>query len=273
MKTILIATDFSEASRNASLYGLQLAKALNANVILFTAYHVSNPPAALNVTISRYSIMKQTEKRLEDEAERIGYIDMPKLTTICDEGVAEEVIINIANEKKADLIIAGMKGIGKDLKKIFGSTATSLAKNANIPVIIVPENARFKSLDTIVLAIDNTANDNNIIGDLLILIAKIFKSKLHLVKVINTDEERMEVSDTLEKFKNVLQITNTSFEYIAGKNIGHALNEFINTHHADMLVMTPHKHEWMEHLFKKSETKDMIFHTHLPLLVLPEKRV
>jgi hypothetical protein len=37
-----------------------------------------------------------------------------------------------------------------------------------------------------------------------------------------------------------------------------------------MLVMMPHKHEWLERLFRKSETKDMIFHTQVPLLVLPE---
>ena len=35
MKTILIATDFSRASRNPSLYGVQFARAINANVILF----------------------------------------------------------------------------------------------------------------------------------------------------------------------------------------------------------------------------------------------
>ena len=42
---------------------------------------------------------------------------------------------------------------------------------------------------------------------------------------------------------------------------------------ADMLVMVPHKHEWLERLFKKSETKDMIFHARIPILIIPEKRL
>lgn len=35
--------------------------------------------------------------------------------------------------------------------------------------------------------------------------------------------------------------------------------------------MLPHKHTWAEKLFKKSKTKDMVFHTKIPLLILPEK--
>lgn len=38
MKTFLIATDFSAASRNATQYGIALAKAFNGRVILVNAY-------------------------------------------------------------------------------------------------------------------------------------------------------------------------------------------------------------------------------------------
>ena len=35
MKTILIATDFSPAARNASLYGIELTKALDSPPVIF----------------------------------------------------------------------------------------------------------------------------------------------------------------------------------------------------------------------------------------------
>ena len=47
-------------------------------------------------------------------------------------------------------------------------------------------------------------------------------------------------------------------------------NEYIKKYKADMLAMVPHKQEWFERLFRKSETKDMIFHSKIPLLILPE---
>jgi len=34
----------------------------------------------------------------------------------------------------------------------------------------------------------------------------------------------------------------------------------------------PHKHDWLERLVKKSETKEMIFHLHKPILILPESK-
>lgn len=271
MKTILIATDFSSASRVASLYGVQLAKALNAKIILFNAYKVPHAIPALNVGISRYDIMMQIDKKLMDEAD---FLD-PKRTLIeimCDEGEAEDAIINIANEKKIDFIIAGMKGSGKNLKKIFGSTATSLTKNTNIPLILIPENAGYKNPETIVFASDSgVGTDLHAIGELTDLI-QFFKSKLYVVTVLkNKEKEWFEVLHTPQTLRKVFEASDTTFEYPVDIDITNALNSFIEKHKADMLIMMPHRHEWLGRIFKKSETKDMIFHSHVPLLILPEK--
>jgi nucleotide-binding universal stress UspA family protein len=269
MKTILIATDFSDASRNASFYGRQLGRALNANIILFNAYNIPNSAPGFGVTVSRYDVMMKAEKRLLDEADFLE----PKKQLIeiaCDEGNAEDAIINIANEKKADFIITGMKGSGKNLKNIFGSTATALARKTKIPLIIVPEDALYKDPETIVLATDAAEPDKDIPYQLT-AITQFFNSKLYVVKVVkNKNEEWYQLSDTSQQPGKNSQATNISLQPPANSDLQQVLNEFIETHHADMLVMTPHKHEWLERLFKKSETKDMIFHTQIPLLVLPE---
>ena len=202
MKTILIATDFSDASRNASLYGIQLAKALNAKVILFSAYRVPPPIPALNMRMARYAIMMQANKRLLHEA----YFLDPKKAVIeimCDEGLAEDAIINIANEKKVDFIIIGMEGRSKNFKKIYGSIATSLSKNSSIPVIIVPEDAGSKNHDIVISANNNNIDSKNVTGQ-FIAITQLFNSKLYVVKVIkNKYEEWFEVSDTKQKLGKV----------------------------------------------------------------------
>ena len=101
---------------------------------------------------------------------------------------------------------------------------------------------------------------------------QLFKSKLYVVKVVKNENEKwLAVADTSQVLRKAVEILGASFEYPVDTDITHALNEFIKKHNADMLVMMPHKHEWTELLFTKSETKDMIFHTHIPLLVLPEK--
>ena len=270
MKTLLIATDFSTASRNASLYGVQLAKALNANIILFNAYKVPSPAAGLGVSVSRYDVMMQTDKRLLEEAD---FLDpkMDRIEIICDEGLPEDAIIDIANQKKADFIITGMKGSGKNLKKIFGSTAIELVRKSNIPVIIVPEDTKY-FIPKIMLYASDVIFDTSIQAiDQIKSITELFKSKLYVVRIVQDKyAEIFERSNTPPRLREELQILDTTFEYPVDTDIRHALNEFINKHHVDMLVMMPHKHEWFKRLFKKSETKDMIFHTEIPLLILPE---
>lgn len=105
MKTILIATDFSSAARNASIYAVALAKVLNAKIILCNAYKIPAASASLNVSVSRYDIMVQTNQRLLDEAD---FLDPEKkmIEISCDEGFTEDVIINTANEKKLILLFA-----------------------------------------------------------------------------------------------------------------------------------------------------------------------
>jgi len=262
MKTILIATDFSPASRNASVYGVEFAKAIKAKIILFNAFTVPNPPPSINVSVSRYDIMMQTDRLLLDEA---NLLDPGRklIEILCDDGSPTDAIINIANEKKVDFIIVGMKGAGKSLKKIFGSTATALAKNTSIPLIIVPEKAKFKKLDIMVFANDAAVLDKGI-PKFITEITQVFKSKLYVVRIIKDKKVfKINTPHLLQQADAV-----TTFEYSVDADISYALNTFIEMNKADMLVMIPHKHLWLKRLFTKSETKDMIFHTHVPLLVL-----
>lgn len=271
MKNILIATDFSNASRMAALWGVQFAKALDAKIILFNAYKVAYAAPSLNVGVSRYDIMMQTDKKLMDEAD---FLD-PKRALIeimCDEGEAAQAIINIANEKKIDFIIAGMNGIGKNFKNLFGSTAVSLTRHTNVPLILIPENAGYRSPGTIVFASDQGVGSDLHAIDELTDIIRFFKSKLYVVTVLkNRNEEWFEVLNTPQTLRKAFEATDTTFEYPVDIDITEALNSFIEKHNADMLIMMPHRREWFERIFKKSETKEMIFHSYVPLLILPEK--
>ena len=71
MKIILIATDFSPAAGNALLYGVQLAKALSAKVILFHAYRPPTPFPSVDITISKYGVMTEMKQQLNEHAKLI----------------------------------------------------------------------------------------------------------------------------------------------------------------------------------------------------------
>ena len=267
MKTILIATDFSPASGNALLYGVQLAKVLSAKVILFHAYKPPSSIPAISISISKYGVMLEMKQRLEDHAKLILKEKASDIETVCEVGDPKEAITDMAKEQKADLIITGMKGAGKNFKKIFGSTATSLTSGINIPVLIIPEDAAFAMADVIVLATDSEGNPLREDLEKFKSIKEAFHSKVYVVNIIKDyEKENLRFTETTEEEKYL----DISFEYPVDADISHGLDAFIKMHHVKMLVMMPHIHNWAEKLFRKSNTQDMIFHTHIPLLILPD---
>jgi len=272
MSTILIATDFSTASKNASLYGVQLARAMKAKIILFTAYQVAHQFAALNVQVSSFAMMEDTRKKLADEADALGNTADVQVQIVCEEGIPHEAILAIAKEKEADLIIVGMKGHGNNLEKLFGSTATSLVNDLAIPVIVVPDDARFNAPKNILYASDVFLDTTVTAIDQVKWLTDFFRSKLFVVRVVKDSyEEVRENVNTSHNLRKELKALHTAFRFPINTNTTDGLTEFIAGHTVDLVVMLPHKHGWIEHLFVKSETKDMAFHAHLPILMLPRE--
>ena len=261
MKTIFIATDFSEAARNASLYGIELAKAVHADVVLFHAYQtpVTLPHAMVSVA---------------EEADRINPSGILSIETICEESISCEAIIEKANDKNADMIIVGMKEGGKGLRRLFGSTATALIRKTNLPFLVIPETATYSTPKIITLAsdIDEEMETNIHLLYPLRELAEKFESRIYVVKVNKAKINKMyELSARPHNLNCLLAKLDVKYEYADDYNVTHALAEFVKEHKADLLVMIPHKHDFLERIFTKSDTKDMLFHTLVPLLILPEK--
>lgn len=273
MKIILVTTDFSPAARNASLYGLMLAEALGAKIILFTAYYLPNRMPSLNVGISEFSIMKDTEDKLAQEVLYLRKYSSLPIDIVCDKGLPQAAIKKISIEKNADFIIIGMKGAGQNFRKVFGSTVTELIRIADVPVIIVPENTNFNKPDKIVFANDMNRETDIHSLNALVTFTKFFRSKLFVVKVIKTENEEIADSENIStELRKAFGVADIEFEYPVHTEVSLALSDSIRRHNANLLVMITYDHDWLQLLFKKSETKEMIFHSHIPILIFPPSR-
>jgi nucleotide-binding universal stress UspA family protein len=273
MKTILVATDFSNASDNAVNYGAALAGAFNARLILFNAYQVPIPVSETPIIISREDIESGLQYKMKAETKRLEAAHTINISTDYKEGPAANTILKAAGEEKADLIIAGMKKTGKGVRRIFGSVVTTLARKANIPLLVVPEEATYTPVTTIALANENDlAPDTDYrILDSLREIAERFHSKVYLVRIAeNRFKEAFEVLNSPFKLTRMLRTLDPVYQSIEGKDIPVALDDFALRYHVNILAMLPHKHSLMERLFFKSTTREMAFETHLPLLILPD---
>lgn len=270
MKTILIATDFSHAGRNATQYGFEFAKTIEAKVILFNAFQFPSAHPESLVYYPVDELEKFSYRQLAIEAETIDPSCKVAYETQSSLGPVMDSILAVANENNVSFIIAGMKGHGKEIRKFFGSTVTFLSKQSSIPIIVVPEDAVFSIPKIIALASDiNNETDCHIL-DPLKEIAKTYSSKLYVVRVIkkSTDEavERLMISSEINWSLTCLQ---PFYEFPLNDNIAKAMNNFVREHAVDMVAVIPHEHDLIEKMFTRSVTKDIVFHTHVPLLILP----
>jgi nucleotide-binding universal stress UspA family protein len=274
MKTMLIATDFSDAADNAAAYGVELAKTFNAKVILFSACEqVPIPVSEVPVIITLEEMQVQVQRQLADEARVLAARHGISVTTCCKTGTARHAILEAVKEHQADLVITGMKKRGKQISRIIGNTVTGLIRKIQVPMIIVPEETKFACISNIALATesDMAPDTDRHILDVLREIGERFQSKLYLVRVAkNRFAEAWEVLNKPFQLSRIMRSLDPEYESIEDKDIPLALTEFIDRYKINILAMLPHKHSLFERWFVGSTTRAMAFECTVPLLILPD---
>lgn len=272
METLLVATDFSSASHNALVYAAGLAGSLHAKVVLVHTYMPVAYAIDIPVLVTDEELKEDIEKRLLHEVQSVSSQAKVSIEFLTKVGTPAEAIIDAAKDVNARWIIAGMKGSGQTMRRILGSTAISLSRKTNILLIVVPENAGFTTPKTIALASDiDDETDVHILDPLEELGIKC-NSTMYVVRVIKKGmNEVVERLSRPSRVKWYCKELHPSFEFLNDNDVAHAMNEFVKEHHVDMVGMIAHEHNIFERIFAKSDIKEMMFHTHVPLVILPGK--
>lgn len=270
MKTILVPTDFSSAAMNAADYAVSFAKEIKANVLLFHAYKIpllSATDASL-LDLTPEELQKDNEKLLMIESARLKRKSAVKITCKTSMGLAVDEIVK--EEEGVDFIVMGMTGAGRLSEMILGSVTTAALKKIKTPVIVVPEKIKYKRPEHIALASDYTLINENALEGLKELI-NLFNSKIYIVNIKQRTEEAS-VERTVAELNLETQLNNSEHFYYFPKHedLVDGMNEFVKMKKVDMIALVPHRYMLIERLFHSSFTKKMAFHTHLPLLVLPD---
>lgn len=146
IERILIAVEDSPLSDQAMNYGVLLARSLGSKVILV---HVDEIPIATSYTadplLNESPALIPELMHIQEEASKSllkrlikqysGKVDISTYTRI---GRAQDEILNVAEECKADLIILGTHGRTGFDHFISGSVSESVARKSKCPVLIIP---------------------------------------------------------------------------------------------------------------------------------------
>lgn len=270
MQTILVPIDFSPASRNASVYAAELARLFNSRLLLFHAYMLPTPVSEVPyVMVTADEMQRENEQMLKREADTLFATYGIPVESVVRIGIASDEIKELSVEAAADLIIMGMKGAG-GLDKIVGSTTTNVIRKVKIPLLIIPHDAGYKPISHITYASDFSYKTNISLFSPLLKIAKTVSAAIHVLHVQKNVVKIEEVSGRTNTEK-ALQGYQYEFVDVVNQSVTQGINDYLQQHESQLLVMVAHTHTFFERIFSRSRTTAMAYETKIPLLVLQDK--
>jgi nucleotide-binding universal stress UspA family protein len=137
--TIVVGTDGSETAESAVTVAIDLARQSGATLVPVHAYRAKGTagPGGVAAPAAGASLSEALTKEAGDELvnkvkERAGELDVQPR---CRAGVAADVIVKVAEDLGADLIVVGSKGM-QGARRILGSVPNSVAHNSPCHVLI-----------------------------------------------------------------------------------------------------------------------------------------
>ncbi|MEP6626727.1 MAG: universal stress protein [Ginsengibacter sp.] len=270
MKNILVAIDFSDASFNAVSHAAFMANVFNAKLTLVHAYsgtsHFEKTHQAKRYASSD-DLKIANEKFLKKEVDGIARKFTVKIKSIVQKGKPVKVLNEVAADIDADLIVLGMKGKGESNSK-FGSTATSMIAKTIVPLLVIPKDASYKTIETITLASD--FHDEKLLSNFPVLENMIAKYD-PFIQILNVQKKDSKLTAEMIAAKMSTGLMwdkyNHSFNIIEKDDIDEGINKFLKKHQSDLLMMVARKRNFVAQLVEPSHTKKMTSQTKIPLLI------
>jgi nucleotide-binding universal stress UspA family protein len=142
-KAIVVGTDGSETANEAVRQATELAKAVGASVDLVSAYE---PVSGARLREEAQQVPKDMEwmvnpredvdATLKAAGEQVGEAGV-EVQTFAREGDPADAILDVAEERKSDLIIVGNKGMTGAKRFLLGSVPNKVSHHAPCSVLII----------------------------------------------------------------------------------------------------------------------------------------
>jgi nucleotide-binding universal stress UspA family protein len=138
VKKIVIAIDNDPDAENVALNGLQLALQLKAEIAILSVVDTTILKVERSISSADFvKILKSDYKKLQQKLTKTIFKNHT-VSTFLQEGKPYEVILKVADEWYADIIVIGTHGRGGLSHLIMGSVAEKVIRHSNKPVLAIP---------------------------------------------------------------------------------------------------------------------------------------
>lgn len=274
MKKILVPVDYTPASEAAAEYAVSFASSINCEIVLFHAMQVPVPTSEIPPVY-----FTGPELEIENREKIQGYAKALK-EKFPDASIRSEIRYDFVKDGISEMakttsefrmIFMGITPAGGFMQMFPGGTAVNLINEINIPLVIVPGDAKYKQVKRIVAAVDTEAIDLMKQGKPLRDLTLLSGSEIVFAHIIEKDEQLTEARK--DKFRSQIEGAfkglTPSIVFQSGPDLYKGLEEVAESQNADMLVMFHHKRGFLKSLFSIEHTRKYAYMTRIPLVVLP----
>lgn len=274
MKNILLLTDFSDTSKNAIRYALELFE--NERCTFYVLYvqdatTYTTDDVVSNASTSLYdSLINKNRIKLATYVSDLKSefdVENFKFKTIVDFDSFIAAVRQSINTKDIDLIVMGTNGATGAKEIVFGSNTLKVIRRINCTTLIIPQNFEYVAPKEMLLALDQSDQLNGEAIAIFFEFLNYLSTRLHVLRV-NSESDVQELSDT-DKEHLGHYITDENYVYTLVENIPmeHAIANYTNINHIDMLSLIVQKEPFLERLFMGSSTTKINQHAQWPLLI------
>ena len=274
MKRILFPTDFSEVATNAFVYALELAKLVQAEVLVLHSYDLIPMddqffPENFNeiydsVELANFEQFKEEIPKLRAIMEK-HQMEHIKMTHRLMEGDLTANVKKSIEEDKIDYLVMGTSDVGEWEALFAGSHSGSVILGLDIPMFCVPFGVKFKAVKNIGYVNHYTPKDK----EALVAVLDIAKMMDATVKslYVRTSKSEMDAETKKSWEEDFVKEPITFFE-VRNDEIKQMILDFVSRHEIDVLAMLTYKKNIFEGMFVPNYAKDNASGIKIPILVI-----
>ena len=267
---ILIPTDFSNASETATKFCISFSKTIKADIILLHVLPEIGPTLGTHSTAELLKeMLAETQDTMLKTINRFITENVSLFSQIVHGSSVHKVLPAIVESEGIDMIVIGNVGASRLKQVLFGSNTIDVINHANVPVIAVPEHLTTERLTHLLYASD-FLNLRSEIKRLVPLARALNVS----IKILNLPPayymEYINTERLIEDLKRECDFDRFEICLVQGSDITSAIEAYAASSEGELVTMFTHHMTFLEQIFRKSLTRELVWHNKIPLLVIAD---
>ena len=285
IQKVLVPIDFNDQVAKAADFGFHFADILATEVVFLYVYFSPAFTISSNHDLSTYSIsdselLRRIVSTANAEIEtmtsaihaRISKGELPNIpfSFQLKEGVPEDLILEYCKKHKPALVVMGTHG-KKVSNELIGSVTAEVMEACVSPVFAVPVLMPMQSLDDIkrIAFLTNFDQKDLIAIDRAISLFASDKLEMYFIHASDKKEAWSEVmlAGIKSYFSSHYPHLIANYDLLNATDSPDLLNNYIETHHIDVLAFNSRRRNLFSRLFNPSLAYQMVLHSDTPLFV------